>query len=287
MPLETLFISGPAGGGKTTVARLIAEQVLKRKIHYLRMRAAADGHSNAVIPADDGPGTLAGNGWASMHTVSYTPDRVFEILPDGLRTVRRIERRGFTLVEADTDPALRHAYPYDYRIFVMPPPADIYTVWRTPDDAAAMLRTVMQDTASFASEIFGLFDMAGLDDGVGVHHQQPDYLSRRVELVERLDITEAQIKQFLNSPIGAEITTRIQLQPDYHAVVESDVVIINTGCHEENDTLKECVHRLEKLLARIRHDARRHSLLYWGDITNDEDPTQGKLIKRLKKLFAL
>lgn len=287
MPLETLFISGPAGGGKTTVARLIAEQVLKRRIHCLRMQAAADGHSNAVIPAECGAEALTGNGWASMHTIRYTPDRVFEILPDGLRTVRRIERRGFTLVEADTDPALRHAYPYDYRIFVMPPPVDIHTVWRTPDDASAMLRTVMQDTASFASEIFGLFDAAGLDDGVGVHHHQPDYTLRPMELVERLEITEAQIKQFLNSPIGAEISTRIQLQPDYHAVVESDVVIINTGRHEENDTLKECVRRLEKLLARIRHDARRHSLLYWGNVTNAKDPTRIKLIKRLIKLFAL
>lgn len=287
MPLETLFISGPAGGGKTTVARLISEQVLKRQIHCLRMQVAADEHSNTVIPADGKAEGRADNGWASMHTIHYTPDRVFEILPDGLRTVRRIERSGFTLVEADTDPALRHAYPYDYRIFVMPPPADINTVWRTPDDATAMLRTVMQDTASFASEIFGLFDMAGLDDGVGVHHQQPDYTCRRVELVERLDISESQIKQFLNSPIGAEITTRIQLQPDYHAVVESDVVIINTGRQGENETLKECVRRLEKLLARIRHDARRHSLLYWGDITNTKEATQAKLIKRLKKLFAL
>jgi len=287
MPLETLFISGPSGGGKSTVARLVADHGLDRPAHYLRIRAAPDGHTNAVAAFKLSPADPVGDGWASMHAVTYTADRVFETLPDGLRAVRRIERYGFTVIEADEDPALRHAYPYDYRIFVMAPPVDVHTLFRTPQAAASALHQVMQDTASFASEIFGLFDAAGLDDSTGVYHEEAPPSDRCGQRIERLDIGESQIRQFLNSPLGAEIASRIQLQPEFHALVESDVVVVNTGVGTATDALHQCIQRLEKLLARVRHDARRHSVLYWGDISDAGDPTHGRLLQRLRALFAL
>ena len=286
MPLETLFISGPSGGGKSTVARMIADRAVDRPAHYLRMKRARDDHTNAVrevqVP-DDRP---AGDDWASVHQVSYTTERVFETLPDGLRAVRRRDLRGFTVIEADIDPALRHAYPYDYRVFVMPAPADLFTVFRTPREAAAALQQVMQDTSTFATEIFGLFDAAGLDDTAGVEHLGPRPGASRDEAIENLDVGESQIHQFLGSPIGAEIASRIQLEPDYHALVESDVVVINTGAGS-TDGLEPCVQRLEKLLGRLRQDARRHSVLYWGDIRDHHDPAHDRLIKRLQTLFSI
>ena len=94
----------------------------------------------------------------------YTPDRVFETLPDALRMIRESEHRPFVVMEADADPALRHAYPYDYRAFIMRPPADLHEVFRSDSEAAAAMREVMQDTASFACEIFGLMDP--LDDAL-------------------------------------------------------------------------------------------------------------------------
>lgn len=287
MPLETLFISGPPGGGKSTVATLVAADVLKRPIHLIRMKAAPDSHTNTIMPEDSVGQEWCGHQWASYHEVQYTPERVFETLPDALRAVRKIERRGFTIVEADTDQSLRHAYPYDYRIFVMRPPCDVYDVLRDPKEAARALHTVMQDTATFASEVFGLFDMAGMDDSVGVKHEHPMPAHRSGTAVEKLEITEAQIRHFINSPIGAEIVSRIQLQPDYHALVESDVVVINTGLCGPNETLQECIQRIEKLLARIRHDARRRSLLYWGDVNDRRDKACAKLIKRLDRLFSM
>src|SRR5690606_33321346 len=133
--------------------------------------------------------------------------------------------------------------------------------------------------------IFGLFDSAGLDDSVGVRHSS-DYETDAVETaVERLDISEAQIRHFLNSPLGAEIATRIQLQPDYCALIESDITIVNTGLGTAENVLDVCVRRLEKLLGRVRHDARRHSVLYWGDIADETDPTRKRLIQRLKDLL--
>lgn len=287
MSVETLLINGPAGAGKTRMARLVSEEVLDRPVHYIRMRIATDGHTNTVRKGKPvKQADTIGNGWQSVHEVTYTEDRVFETLPDGLRAVRRLDRHGFIIVEADTEPSLRHAYPYDYRVFVMPAPTEVHTVFRESQAAARALQQVMQDTASFASEVFGLFDMAGLDDSLGVVHRMPAYHDRQAEPVEQLDIAETQLRQFLNSPLGAEIASRIQLQPAYHALVESDVVVINTGVDEAGECLDECVNRIEKLLARIRHDARRHSVLYWGNIADPNEPSYKKLLVRLRSLLT-
>jgi hypothetical protein len=283
MSLEALFISGPPRGGKTTIARLIATDVAGRPVHYVRMRRAADGHTNLVTPLDASSGAPAGP-WASVHRVTYSEDHVFETLPEALRVVRRIERNPFVVLEADADACLRHAYPYDYRVFVMAPPRALPEVFRDSHEAASALQQVMQDTAAFASEIFGIMDPTGLDDTVGVQHA---WAEMRERPVEQLDVSEAQIRHFLNSPLGAEIASRIQLQPDYCALIESDIAIINTGLGAINDALDACVKRLEKLLSKVRHDARRHSVLYWGDIVDQTDPTYGRLVKRLKVLLSL
>ena len=46
MPLETLLINGPAGSGKSTVARLIADQVLDGQAHLLRLKRVSDSLAN-------------------------------------------------------------------------------------------------------------------------------------------------------------------------------------------------------------------------------------------------
>lgn len=285
MPLKTMLINGPTGGGKSTVARLIVREVLGRPIHMVRLQTAHDGHTNAVEQLDVcGPNA----DWASEHRVTYTPDRIFEIIQEGLRAVRRLEPAGFAVVEADADPAVRHAYPYDYRVFVMPAPADVHQVFREPQDAMVALQQVMQDTAAFASEIFGLFDADGLDDSAGVHHSQttlPRLVPGMADRFERLDIGEPQLRRFTCSPLGAEIASRIQLQPEYHAIVEADVVLIRTEPGDVGPALRECIRRVEKLLSRIRHDARQHSVLYWGELDRPKDPARPKLIRRLRELL--
>ncbi|HOW72054.1 MAG TPA: hypothetical protein PKY77_15750 [Phycisphaerae bacterium] len=290
MPLETLLISGPSGCGKTTVAQVVADHVLGRSVHILRLQTSLDNHTNSIErePPDD---TTPSDGrWASVHIVRYTRERIFETLPDALRAVRRLDRRGFVIVEADTDPSIRHAYPYDYRVFVMSSPVDIHEVFREPKAAAVALQEVMEDTAAFAAEIFGLFEGDPLDDSSGVKHRKKKVKPRRGSViptpVEFLDVNETQIHQFLRSPIGAEIASRIQLQPEFHALVEADVVLVNMGRVTAPDVLDECVRRIEKLLSRIRHDSRQHSILYWGDLTCDRDPTRCMLIERLKTLIG-
>ena len=166
MPLETLLISGPAGSGKTIMARLVVDEVLGRPVHLLRMRRSRDEHTNAILRDETIPGPDRAR-WRSSHLIQYTPQRVFETLPEALRTVRKLDREAMIVVEADTDAVLRHAFPYDYRVFVMPPPVRLDAVFRDEKSAARALQQVMQDTAAFASEIFGVFDPSGLDDSVG------------------------------------------------------------------------------------------------------------------------
>lgn len=282
MPLETLFISGPPASGKTTTARLVADEAVRRPVHYLRMVQSRDGHTNQIL---DHPGEADGARWASVHTVHFTPDRVFELVPEALRTVRRLQRNAFVLIEADGEAALRHAYPYEYRVFVTGCPSHLSEIFRDPQSAAAALHQMMQDTASFASEVFGVFEPGGLDDSVGVEHVEP-HAGRSGVYVEELQVNDQQIRHFLNSPLGADIASRIQLQPEYHALVESDITMINTGTGSL-DILETCVQRLEKLLSRVRHDARKHSVLYWGDVMDAQDPSREKLIRRLKALLAM
>ncbi len=101
----------------------------------------------------------------------------------------------------------------------------------------------MDDTAAFASEIFGLFTQPEED--------APDPSEERAEM------TAPGMRGFLCSPLGDELATRIQLQPPYHGLVESDVVLVNTAlgvCGPETD---ECLRRVTRLLSRVRGQSER------------------------------
>ena len=91
----------------------------------------------------------------------------------------------------------------------------------------------------------------------------------------------------MSIPGAGEGEVRVFSEYDGDVREEADVVVINTGVGEGTDEMDECVHRIEKLLARVRHDARRHSVLFWGDVTDTKDPTSKKLLRKLQTLFSL
>lgn len=280
MPLRVIFLCGPSGAGKSKVAGLIARNVLPRPPHYIRLHPAAPNGASSLHLADEG----TFEGMASIQCVTYTSDRVFEILPEVLRNVRKQQRFATVLIEADADPCLRHAYPYDHRIFVMAAPDDIYHVFRRPAEASASLREVMQDTSAFASEIFGLFEDAAWGDEEGVRHSKRVRTDEGVE--EQLEVSEQQVRRFLGSPLGAEIASRIQLQPEYHAMIESDVVLINTAVGSAASLVEECVKRIETLMGRIRNQAARDNALYCCDPLSTDDPRREHLLAHLKNVLA-
>ncbi|MHC5110367.1 MAG: hypothetical protein ACYTHJ_10865 [Planctomycetota bacterium] len=234
MGLRVTFVSGLRRSGKSAVIRTMIDRIWKKQPHYIRLvDAGGDKHppkTSGKPPRDCGVATAR---W-----LEYRTDQVFEILPDTLATIHRQDRYGSVVIEADSDPVLRCAYPYDHRVFVMPVPTRVNDVFRDASQAAHELQHVLEDTAAFASEIFGLFSQSGTDDA------EPSE--------ERPDLTETCMRGFLYSPLGDELATRIQLKPDYHGLVESDVIIVNTGAGQAGPNTRECVNRIGQLIERVR-----------------------------------
>jgi hypothetical protein len=278
MPVRTIFISGPRQCGKTTLIKLAAKELFKRPPHVIRLVPEQSDQPYLKLQEDYEAYNIA-----SVHWVTYTPDRVFEVLPQAIKEIRGRQKYITFFLEADADPCLRHAYPFEYRIFVMHAPETTEEVFRSTREAAHALKEVMDDTAAFASEIFGLFEGDPLDDSEGVKHRRIIHAGRTQE---ELEVSAAQMGRFLSSPLGAEIASRIQLQPEYQALPESDVVLVNTAVRTDFQMLGECIRRIEILLTRIRHDARRNNILCWCDPTDVKDPSLAKLLERLATLWS-
>ena len=267
MGLTVTFVSGPRRSGKSTIIQMMLDELYKKPPHYLRL-AAAEGDKRQP-PPDVKP---AGNcGVHSARWLNYDAERIFEVLPEALTRIHCDDRNGSVLIEADADPNLRHVYPYDRRVFVMRAPESLSEVFRTVREAAEALRGVLDDTAAFAQEIYGMLDEGPLDDAEGQREARPEF-------------TLSQWRGFLNSPLGEELATRIQFQPAYHGLVESDAVVINTGVGGASATVDGCVHRLEKLLARLRGPSARKNVIFCCDPLDPKDPLRAKMLKRLAAL---
>ncbi|HUU83162.1 MAG TPA: hypothetical protein VM243_06620 [Phycisphaerae bacterium] len=265
MALTVTFVSGPRHAGKSTVIQAMLGDLYKRPPHYLRL---------AKIAGDKKPPLTMGRPpvdveVGSARWLNYDEDSIFEVLPEALTRIHRKDRYGAVIIEADADPHLRHAHPYDRRIFVMPAPRSLHEVFRSVREAATALQGVLDDTAAFAREIYGMIDSSLTDDE---EHER------------RAPFTARQLRGFLDSPLGNELATRIQFQPEYHGLVESDVVLINTGVGGLSPVVDECGRRLERLLARLRGGAARKNTLFCCDPVDPHDPLRKKLIKALKDL---
>ncbi len=279
MPMTTIFVCGPGGAGKSMLARLLARDVLRRPPHYVRLCPIdLDG-----LPSRGEPDVTTAEGVASAQCVGYTPERVFEVLPDVLTKIRRQQKIVTAIIEADSDPCLRHAHPYDHRIFAMTAPDDLHRVFRRPAEASAAMKQVMEDTAAFASEIFGLFDDASMDDDEGVRHRRGVRTPHGIE--EQIEVSEHHVRRFALSPLGAEIASRIQLQPEYHAMIESDVVVLNGAAGPRSPTLEACARRIETLLGRIREHGCRESTLFCCDPSDASDARRRDLLERLRTML--
>ena len=268
MGLTVTFVSGPRRSGKSTIIQMMLDELYRKPPHYLRL-AAIDG-DKVQPPPDATPAMDCGVG--SARWLNYDEERIFEVLPEALTRIHRADRYGSVLIEADADPHLRHVYPYDRRVFVMGGPESLSDVFRTVRQAAEALHDVLDDTATFAREIYGMLDGEPLSEADSEREARPE-------------LTLSQMRGFLNSPLGEELATRIQFQPAYHGLVESDVVLINTGVGGASEVVDQCVHRLERLLARLRGPSARKSIIYCCDPMDLRDPLRKKVLKRLKELI--
>jgi hypothetical protein len=267
MALNVTFVSGPRRSGKSTIIQMMLDELYKKPPHYLRL-AAIDGDKRQPPPEAKPAQDCRVH---SAHWLNYDEDGIFEVLPEALTRIHKADRYGSVLIEADADPYLRNVYPYDRRVFVMRAPESLTEVFRSVKEAAEALRGVLDDTTAFAREIYGMLE-GWPGDTDGGHEDRPEF-------------TLAQMRGFLNSPLGEELATRIQFQPAFHGLVESDTVVINAGLGGTSAVVDGCVERLEKLLARLRGPSARKGVIYCCDPLDPKDPLRKKVLKRLKELI--
>lgn len=259
MGLSVTFVNGTRSSGKSTIIRAMIDRLWDAEPHYLRLVQAGSGKvAPKVAPERIPPCAIATARW-----LEYRSDNIFEILSDAMTEIYKKDRYGSVVLEADADPGLRHAYPYDHRLFVMPLPARIDSVFRAPKRAAEEFHRVLDDTAAFASEIFGLFKDPAQEDA------DPSE--------DRPELTDTQMRGFVDSPLGDELATRIQLKQPYHGLVESDVIWVNATTGESGPQTAECLRRIERLLERVQGHSGRRARMFLCDPRNQN----GKVVKRL------
>ena len=141
MGLSVAFVSGPRRSGKSAVIRTMIDHVWSIAPHYVRL-VSRDSDKTLPHPTKQSPQSC---GVASARWVTYDAEHIFEVLQDALADLEQREPNPSVIVEADADPALRCAYPYDRRIFVMPLPGRVDEVFREARQAANELQRALDD----------------------------------------------------------------------------------------------------------------------------------------------
>lgn len=267
MGLSVTFVSGPRCSGKSTLISAMIDRLWHTEPHYIRLvRSGSDKHPPK--PCSKKP---ADCGVATARWLEYDEEHIFEILPEALTAIHHRDRYGDVVIEAEAENILRHAYPYDNRVFLMPLPSRVQELFRDPARAADELKRVLDDTVAFASEIFGLFSNPLTEDA-----EPPE---------ERMDLTDSQMRGFLYSPLGDELATRIQLQQPYHGLVEADVIVVNTSVGKKGPETADCLRRIERLLERVRGVTGRRGELVLCDLRGLNGKIGKKLFKALKPMI--
>ena len=277
--LNVVFFCGPRQSGKSTLIQSIVPQLCASPPHYLRLVPVYGEQPRLTLLGD-----LKTTGLASWKRINYDAERIFEFLPECLTEIAEMDVSRTVLIEADADPGLRYAFPYDHRIFVMPAPVRVFDVFRTPGEAAVALRGVMDDTVAFASEIFGMFDPDADEDDPVTRLQRIG--ERGAVTEERAEITPIQMRRFVNSPLGAEIASRIQLQPEYHSLVESDVIIINMAVGGTTSIVDQCIRQIQALITRLENGRLNKPVLFNCDPLDPADLLQQQMLARLQEILS-
>ncbi|MCP4590427.1 MAG: hypothetical protein GY842_06775 [bacterium] len=266
MSLSVTLLSGPRRSGKSKVADLLVEEVFDRRPHYVRLSAVNGGKRPPVEVTPPAHSC----GVATAQWFCYESERIFELLPTLLAAIHKRDRTGQVIIEADADPALRHAYPYDRQLFVMRAPQAMGDVFRSSIQAARALQDVLDDTAEFAAEVFGVDHGQGyLDDDT---REDRDLLSK------------TQIRMFLDSPLGDQLATRIQLRPEFHGAAESDLILVNTATGTPSTVVGRCCRRLEQMLASVSGSSVADRSVLRCDPQDPSDPGRDDLVETLRTL---
>jgi len=263
MGLTVSLVTGPRHAGKSTLVQIIKDEVCASQPHHVRLIQENE-EQNEHLHLVRTPSQAAD---LFNEEIVYDPIRVFESLPEILTRIHARDRYGCVIIEADTDPNLLQAYPYDFGMFVMPAPESEEDVFRSSGEAKRAFELAMNDTAEFASEFFGMCE--GDDSWTGGRKKS------------KSDMSDEQMIHLLQSPLGKELASRIQCRPEYHAMADSNIVIVNTGVGGTSGVVDNVVARLEKL-ATSGGGSTRGPIVYCCDLMDPADPRRKKLLDHLR-----
>lgn len=246
MSATILHISGPPACGKTTLAKILARRAANSKPFFLRLAVRKE------RPVQPLRLSVAMDEMADCVRRTVRSDLVFEEVSGAIAEIAPSDRRPTIIVETGTEPCFRHAYPYDVKVFVMAVPEDMETVFRNPSETAVAIDRAMEDTSEFAAELFGL-DRDFHDSGSLPAIEATKDSGTRAGVVQSAE-------EFLYSDVGAEIASRMQLQPAYHAIIDSDVILLNLAVGRDRALAAPCARQIVSLLEPLQ---RRLGRRYW------------------------
>ncbi len=267
MGLTVSLVIGPRHAGKSSLIEVIKDEVCKSKPHLLRLIPSNRAKHSAIKPL-----SLASEHETSFENIIYDPDRVFETLPEILTRIHAQDRYGCVIIEGDADPNLLQAYPYDFALFIMPSPESENDIFRSKDQVKKAFEAAMNDTAAFTSEIFGV---GGVDDSWSGERKTP-----------RPDMSDSQMIRLLDSPLGQELASRIQCHPDYHGLIDSNAIVVNTGIGATSGAADAVVARLETLI-NDNSPVNGSRSIYCCDVLDRHDPRRKKLLALLGQNYPL
>jgi hypothetical protein len=275
MTARVVHISGPGHSGKTTVARRIAGRCADAAPCYLRFVRETAG------PAPRSDLRLAIPEMRQTRQCYYSPERVFEQVPAALGDLGQKGRTRLVILETDVDACFRMAYRYDLRVFVMAGPEDVGAVFRSQNEADQALRLALHDTGTFADEIFGLEHVPVLDDSSALLRLKPNSA-----LPAREGMQSDELERVADTALGAELTARVRLQPNYHTLLESDVVILNAGLGGVGEVVEVCARRLERLIESLPTTVAKRPLFFCCDPLDDADPLASRSLDAMLDLLT-
>lgn len=264
--MKVSLINGPAGSGKSIVLSTLIEKMGKNEPHYLRVTRAGSRNRPPyrLIPNN------GGSGWASARWLNYTNERIFEMLPETIG--KTSDENAHLFIESDADPLLRTAYPYDHRIFIMPPPTSQHQIMRSQAQVALAIREMLDDSAVFTSEMFGVSeaDMESKDE----NHDQ------------REDLSESGVRSFLTTPLGHEVMARVSFQQDYQWILESQAVLVNTGIAQLTGVAEAVLHRMMQLINHLPGESSEKPKVFCCDPCELDDPATQSFFKYIYDLCS-
>ncbi|HPF38357.1 MAG TPA: hypothetical protein P5081_04760 [Phycisphaerae bacterium] len=243
MSVAVLHISGPPDAGKTATAIGFAEFRGDRPAYYLRLDTQREGapalRLSRPLPVVAEPRRLVA-----------APGVVFETLAAAIGEIAQRDADATVIVETDNEPCFRHAYPWHARVFCVPPINDPRVVFRTREQIAKAVKELMEDTHSFAAEVFGLEHGPG-DSSIMLPAMETRQIVEADRPIVETDTTEL-LEQFLASEVGVDITFRMRVHTEFYAIMDSDVLVMSEARGAWTGAAAETGGMLRQLLEMTR-----------------------------------